>query len=594
MKKLVLALAMLAALPARAATPGIAMQGAPKYAPDFAHLDYVNPNAPKGGMLKDSVIGAFDSLNAYSFKGKPAAGLTYLYDTLMARVWDEPFSLYGLVAEKAEMPEDRSSITFTLRKEARFHDGSPMTVDDVLFTWQALKEKGKPNTRRVYGYVKSAEKLGERQVRFTFGEGADRETPLIIAMMPVLPKSWWQGRDISATTLDIPPGSGPYKILSVDPGRSIAWERVKDWWAKDLPVNVGLYNFDVIKYDYYRDDGVALEAFKAGQLDIRREWNATKWVSAYDFPAARDGRVVKEDLPHGRPEWMRGLIFNTRRPVFADAKVRAALTLALDFEWMNKTLFSGTYRRISSYYPNSELAARGMPSPAELAVQEPWRKDLPPEVFGKAWTPPATDGSGMPGMRANLRQATGLLKQAGWEVRNERLVNAATGVPFAFEILLSDPADQKVALEYARALERLGIEASVRVVDAAEYTGRMEGFDFDMTLNKWISTLSPGAEQVQYWGSAAADTKGSKNWAGIKSPAIDAIAAAIPQAMDRETLVARVRALDRVLTFGNYCIPLYYIGADRVARWAHLRRPETTPLYGMVIEAWWTDTALQP
>ncbi|HAU28758.1 MAG TPA: ABC transporter substrate-binding protein [Rhodospirillaceae bacterium] len=594
MKKIFFILALLAAFPARAATHGIAMQGEPKYPVDFTHLDYVRTDAPKGGLLKDSVIGTFDSLNAFSYKGKAAAGLYLTYDTLMARIWDEPFSLYGLVAESVDMPEDRSSITFTLRPEARFHDGISMTVDDVLFTWQALKERGRPNTRRIYGLATQAEKVGDRSIRFTFGEGADRETPLIFAMMPVLPKKWWQGRDISETTLDIPLGSGPYRILNVDPGRSITYERIKDWWGKDLPVNVGLYNFHVIRYDYYRDDGVALEAFKAGELDIRREWNATKWASSYDFPAVRDGRIIKENLPHGRPEWMRGLIFNTRKALFSDVKVREALTLCLDFEWMNKTLFSGIYKRISSYYPNSVLAASGMPSPQEQAVMEPLRADLPPEAFGSAWTPPTTDGSGMPGLRRHLRKAVDLLKQAGWEVRNERLVNVRSGEVFAFEILLSDPADQKVALEFARALERLGIEASVRVVDSAEYTGRMDGFDFDMTLGKWISTLSPGAEQLLYWGSAAADTKGSKNWAGIRNPAIDALAASIPQAMDRETLVARAHALDRALTWGYYSIPLYYLGADRVARWSYVRHPENMPLYGMVIESWWTDGAIQP
>ncbi len=296
MKKILFLIALASAIPAHAATHAIAMHGEPKYPPAFAHLDYVNPHAPKGGMMRDSAIGTFDNLNAFSYKGKPAAGLHLTYDTLMARVWDEPFSLYGLVAESVEMPEDRSSVTFHLRPEARFHDGSSMTVADVLFTWKALKEKGRPNTRRIYGLAVSAEKIGQRSIRFIFGEGADRETPLIFAMMPVLPEKWWRGRDISETTLDIPLGSGPYRILNVDPGRSIAYERVKDWWGRDLPQNIGLYNFNVVRYDYYRDDGVALEAFKAGEVDIRREWNATKWASSYDFPAVKDGRIVKEEI----------------------------------------------------------------------------------------------------------------------------------------------------------------------------------------------------------------------------------------------------------------------------------------------------------
>lgn len=590
---LVLASAVTGQAASETPSHGIAMHGAPKYAENFSHLDYADPGAPKGGTIRHGVTGSFDSLNPWIVKGRAAAGLIgpQVFESLMARVWDEPFSLYGLIAETIAVPDDRSSVTFVLRPEARWHDGRPITVDDILFSWETLRTKGRPNHRSAYAKVAEAARVGDRGVRFVFKPGddgaIDREMPLIMGLMPILPKHYWEGRTFDATTLEPPLGSGPYRIAAVDPGRSITYERVPDYWGKDLPINRGQHNFDRIRYDYYRDDGVALEAFKAGEYDFRRETDATKWATGYDFPAVAKGDVRLELLPHGRPDWMRALIFNTRRPIFADIRVREALGYALDFEWMNRTLFHGAFKRTQSYFPNSELAATGVPAGIELEALEPWRAELPPELFTTPFEPPSTDGGG--NARANLRMAARLLGEAGWVVRDGRLVDAQSGRPFTFEILLNDPSSEKVALEFSRALRRLGIEASVRTVDGAQFQQRLEAFDYDMTLYRWISTLSPGNEQLFYWGSRAADQPGSRNYAGIKSAAVDAIAASIATASDRETLVARTRALDRTLLWGHYAIPLYYQGEDRVAYWTPLRRPETTPLYGLIIETWWAE-----
>jgi microcin C transport system substrate-binding protein len=575
---------------------GIAMHGEPRYAAGFSHFDYADPSARQGGVFRNAATGTFDTLNPFIVRGRAALGLGYVTESLMQRSWDEPFSLYGLIAESITVPDDRSWVEFTLRPNARWHDGVAITPDDVLFSWRTLRDQGRPNHRSYYGKVAHAERTGERTVRFTFKASAkasadpeapgDREMPLIMGLMPILPEHAWKGREFDRTTLEPPLGSGPYRVARFEPGRTIIYERVPDYWGRDLPVNRGQYNFAEIRYDYYRDDGVALEAFKADAYDFRRETDPTKWATGYDFPAARDGRVKVELLPHGRPEPMRALIFNTRRPQFADRTVREALSYALDFEWMNRTLFHGAYRRTASYYPNSELAASGSPSPAELAVLEPLRADLPGQVFGPAYVPPSTDGSGPAGLRVNLRKAQELLASAGWTVRDGVLRNAA-GAAFEFEILLVSSADEKVALEFARALQRIGVTAKVRTVDSAQYQARLEGFDFDMTLNRWTSTLSPGNEQTYYWGSEAADWQGSRNYAGIRSPAVDALAGSLAAAVDRDDLVTRVRALDRALTWGFYAIPLYHLTADHVAYWSRLKRPAVTPVYGMVIDTWW-------
>ena len=558
------------------------MHGTPKYSSDATHLDYTNPDAPKGGTIRQAApIGTFDTLNPYSIKGNAAQGLSLVYDRLMARVWDEPFTMYPLVAEKVDIPEDRSEITFYLNPAARFHDGSPITVDDVLFSFDTLKEYGRPNMRRIYKLIASVEKKDERTVRFVFGTGYDRETVMIIAMMPVLSKTWWEGRDFDSTSLDTPLLSGPYKISEVDAGHRIVYERVPDYWAKDLLVNKGHNNFDRVIYDYYRDDTIAFEAFKAGDLDLRREFNAGKWASAYDFPSIQKGDVIAQTLPHGRPERVRSLIMNTRRPPFDDPRVREALQYVLDFNWVNENLFHGQYKRISSYFPNALLAASDVPDEAQLALLEPFRATLPPEVFETAWQPPADSG-----LRGGLKKADELLKEAGWVITDGTRIK--DGTPFTFEIILGAPEDEKIALAFLRGLKRLGIKANVRVLDSSAFIGRLTDYDYDMVLYYWRNSLSPGTEQMLYWSCEAAKQPARWNYAGICDPAVDALSKSIADAKDYDALTAGARALDRVLTWGNYMIPLYYAGQDYVAYQKTLRHPDTTPLYGMVMETWWT------
>ena len=570
----------------------IAMHGEPALPDGFTHFPYANPDAPKGGRLRQAVTGSFDTLNPHVVKGVPAVGMGFVFETLLARSSDEPFSLYGLLASSLEVPEDRSWAIFHLNPAARWHDGTPVTAADVLFSLEAQREHGTPNRRLFYGKVAQAEALDERTIRFAFAPGPDggfdREMPLLMGLMPIHSKSWWAGKSFERTTLDPPMGSGPYQVKTVDPGRRIIYERVADYWGRDLPVRRGLFNFDQLDFTYYRDDTVALEAFKAGQGDVRGEIDPAKWALGYDGPALRDGRILLEELPHRRPDYARGFIFNTRRPLFQDRRVRAALGLATDFAWINRSFFHGALVRTQSYYPNSELAAHGLPDAAELRVLEPFRDRLPPELFTQPFALPMTDGKGPGDSRANLRKALRLLAEAGWRMRDGRLTDA-DGKPFAFEILLGNPSEERVALEFARSLGRLGIAASVRTVDSAQYQGRLSSFDYDMTLFWWHSTLSPGNEQIYYYGSAAADQQGSRNYAGIRDPVVDAIAASIADAVTREELVARVRALDRVLLWSHYMVPLFHSNVDRLARWTHIRRPNMVPLYGSPMESWWTE-----
>jgi microcin C transport system substrate-binding protein len=582
-----LSVLLILSAPAYAGKPfGLAMHGDPKYSITAHNLAYANPDAPKGGTLRMPGIGTFDTVNPFSIKGKAAEGLTLVYDRLMTRVWDEPFTLYPLIAQRYAMPKDRSSFTVYLNPLAKFTDSTPITADDVVFSFETLKEQGRPNMRHVYKLVKEIKKIDDMTVTFIFGEGHDRETVMIIAMMPVLSKKWWEGKTFDTAVLETPVSSGPYKITAVDPGRSITYERVKDYWAKDMFPNKGQFNADKIIYDYYRDDLVAFESFKAGNLDLRREYDAGKWASGYDFPAVQDGRVKKEALPHGRPEKTKGFIFNTRRAPFDDIRVRKALTLLLDFDWANKNLFHGQYKRITSYFPNAELAASGTPSGKELEILNSWKGKIPVEAFGPAWTPPSPD------RRKNMLEADRLLKEAGWIIQNGKRMK--DGKPFTFELLLSAPEDEKIALNFKNALTKSGITVNIRVLDAANYIGRINEYDFDMTLYYWLSTLSPGTEQILYWGCQAAKEPARWNYAGICNPAIDAMAASIARTTDRETLVATVKALDRVLMAGAYMIPLYYAGADYVAYGRKLRHPEKTPLYGMVIETWWIEPPKPP
>lgn len=578
---------------AQDATPShaIAMHGSPAYGADFSRFDYVNPEAPHGGTLRLAALGTFDSLNPYIVRGKAAVGLhhgyTTYFETLARRSRDEPFTLYGLLAETIAMPEDRAWVEFTLRPEARFSDGTPVTVDDVVFSWETLKAHGYPNARATWSRVARVEPTGERRVRFTFADTSDREMPMLVAgFMPILSKGWWAGRDFTQTTFDAPVASGPYVVDSVDPGRSITFRRDPDYWGDGLAVTAGQFNIAEIRYDYYRDEQIAFEAFKAHGTDYREEGDAARWATRYDFPAARDGSVIAEVLEDGTPSGLSALVMNLRQPRFADRRVRRALTLAFDFDWINQTLLHGGYERTSGMFTGSDLAPNGPPSPGEVSLLTPWKAQIPEQVFGPAYDPPSGDGSGR--NRANLREAAGLLEEAGWRVV-EGVRRNADGRPFTFEITLRQPSNQKIALAYARSLERLGIEARVRLVESAQFQALMDDYGFDMVFGFWGVTLSPGNEQQNYWSSLTANQPGGRNWAGVADPAIDAMIDALGAARTREQLVDAARALDRVLMWNNYVIPLYHDPGQRIARWQEVRRPATVPLYGQSVETLWIE-----
>lgn len=564
-----------------------AMHGEPKYALDFKHFDYTDPRALKGGEVLLAEIGSFDNLNPFILKGVAAAGLSRLFDTLTAHSDDEAFSEYGLLAETIEIPEDRSWVSYVLRAQARFHDGSPVTVEDVIFTLNVLKTKGHPFYRAYYANVTKAEKVGERKVKFSFSGGYNRELPLIVGQLPVLPKAYWKNRDFSKTTLQAPLGSGPYTVSSVDPGRSITYRRNPDYWAADLAVNVGRNNFDVIRHDYYRDSTVALEAFKAGEYDFRQENVAKNWATAYDNPALRQGLIKKENIRHQQPTGMQGFVFNTRQAIFKDPRVRQAIGYAFDFEWTNKNLFYGTYTRTKSYYSNSELASEDRPSATELRILEPYRGRIPDPVYTKVYQPPATDGSGNP--RANLRQALRLLNEAGWQIKNGRLAHRESGEALRFELLLVSPSFERVALPFKRNLKRIGIEMSVRTVDSAQYEHRVEDFDFDMVVITLGQSISPGNEQRDYWNSSKADVPGSRNLAGIKDPVVDELVEQLIAAPDRQGLITLTKALDRVLLWNHYVIPHWHLRQFRVAYWDKFARPEKSPKYALGFNTWWID-----
>ena len=565
----------------------LAMYGDLKYGPDFTHFDYVNPDAPKGGEVRLHAIGTYDTLNPFTLKGVSASGLGRLFDTLTAKSDDEAFSEYGLLAESIETPADRSWVVFTLRPEARFSDGSPVTPADVVFSFETLKKEGHPFYRAYYASVAKAEQVGEHAVKFTFSDKNNRELPLIIGQLPILSMAYWQGKDFTKTTLEAPLGSGPYVVAAVDPGRSITYERNPDYWGRDLPVNRGQNNFDRIRVDYYRDATVALEAFKAGEYDFRQELTAKDWATAYDVPAMQDGRIRKEEIPNNNPTGMQAFVFNTRRDIFKDPRVREALNYAFDFEWTNKNLFNGAYTRTRSYYSNSDLAAHGLPTPGELKVLEPFRDQVPERVFTEAYEPPVTDGSG--NIRGNLRKAMELLKAAGWEVRGNELVNSQSGTPFKFEILLVQPAFERVVLPMVRNLERLGIRASVRTVDTTQYQNRLNDFDFDMIVDAFGESLSPGNEQRDFWGCDSAKTQGGRNTIGICDPAVEKLVDEVINAPDRQALVDRTRSLDRVLQWGFYVIPNWHTRVYRVAYWNKFSRPATPPKYDLGFNTWWVD-----
>ena len=571
---------------------GLAMHGDLKYPAGVEHFDYTNPDAPKGGTLRRAAIGTYDSFNPFILNGSSAAGLAFLgnsllYDSLLTGSADAPFSEYGLLAESVETPADRSWVEFVLREDARWHDGKPITTDDVIWSFETLLAKGTPFYRFYFGSVKHVEKTGPRKVKFTFEAGDNRELPLILGQLPVLPRHYWSTRDCDTTTLEPPLGSGPYAIDAFEAGRYVSYKRRADYWGRDLPVNKGSYNFDVIHFDYYRDADVAIEALKGGAFDFRAENNSKKWATAYDTPDVRAKRLRMELVPNDRNQGTQGFIYNLRRSYFQDRRVRRALSYAFDFEWSNKTLFYGQYTRTRSYFQNSALAAEGLPSAAELAILEPYREQIPEEVFTSVFEPPSTDGSG--NNRANLRTAATLLKEAGWSINDGKLIHGETGEGLAFEILLVSPAFERVALPFVKNLARIGVTATVRTVDSAQYRRRADDFDFDMLIQAIGQSESPGNEQRDYWTSTAASQKGGRNLIGIRDPVIDALVELVISAPDRARLVDRTRALDRVLQWGYYLIPQHHISAERLVYWDRFGRPAVSPPSGTVLMSWWID-----
>lgn len=564
---------------------------APKYPANFRHFDYVNPDAPQGGTLRQAGFGGFDSLNPFINKGVAADDIGLIYDTLTRHSLDEPFTEYGLLAEKMEKAPDNSWVRFYLRPEARFHDGHPVTAEDVVFSFETLMKDGSPSFKAYYADVEKAVAEDERRVRFDFRHTDNRELPLIIGQLAVLPKHWWQGRDFTRGSLDIPLGSGPYQVAEVQPGRSIRYQRVKDWWGKDLPVNHGFYNFDAIQYDYYRDNTVALEALKAGQFDYWLETSAKNWATAYNVPAVHSGALIKEEIANHNPAGMQGFVFNIRRPLFQDRRVREALGLLFDFEWTNRQLFNGAYTRTHSYFDNSELAARGLPDAAELKILESLRGKIPPQVFTEEFKVPVSDGSGI--IRDQQRRAYQLLQEAGWHVEGDRMLDAS-GKPVSIEFLLAQAEFERVLLPYKRNLADLGIDLVIRRVDVSQYINRLRSRDFDMMVGGFGQSNSPGNEQREYWHSVSADNPGSRNFIGLKDPAIDSLVEGLIQADSRESLINHTRALDRVLLWGYYVIPNWHIKTWRVAYWNRLEHPKVTPLYDIGLYTWWMKTQAQP
>ncbi|MBX9592050.1 MAG: extracellular solute-binding protein [Hyphomonadaceae bacterium] len=590
MPQICAALALAAGLglgPAAIAEPvhGLAMHGVPRHPAGFSHFPYVNPHAPRGGRLALGVLGTFDSLNPFIIKGASATGLReYVYESLMARSGDEPFTLYGLIAESVELPPDRAWVTFHLRPEARFADGQPITPDDVLFSHAVLKEKGWPYHRSHYGKVAKAERVGERSVRFTFEAAGDREVPLLLGLMPILPKHKLDAETFERTTLKPPLGSGPYRVAHVDAGRSITYRRNPDWWARDLPVMRGRFNFDEIRIEFFRDASILFEAFKAGELDVRLEDDPARWVEGYDFAAVSDGRIVKRELDTGLPSGMSGLVFNTRRPAFQDQRVRRAFILMFDAEWMNRNLFSGLFKRTESFFERSYLSSHGRPADQrERALLAPFLDFVKPQVLEGAYRQPVADGANS---RANLEAAHKLLLDAGYEVKGGRMMKL--GRRLNVEFLAQTRAQERLLLSYARTLDRLGIELRVRQVDSAQYNVRLKTFDFDMVQWNWSASLSPGNEQINRWSSKAADIEGSLNLAGVKNPAADAMIEALLQADADEDFTAAVRAFDRVLISGDYAIPLFHLPKVWVAHRSDLRFPPILPLAGFDVDTWWS------
>lgn len=600
-----LILPMLPALGDDAAEPvwhhGVALVGTPKYTEGFEHFDYVNPDAPKGGEVRMSVTGSFDTLNPILSKGDPAAGLNLAFETLMTPSQDEISAEYGLLAEALSYPDDISSATFRLRKEARFADGTPVTPEDVVWSFENAVDLN-PQQQFYYKHVKSAEKSGEREVTFHFDEKNNRELPQIIGQLMVLPKHWWEGkaanggeRSIKETTLEAPMGSGPYRITSIDPGSKIVFERNPDYWGKDLAVNVGANNFDRIVYSYFGDRNVEFQAFKAGNIDYWTENVARRWATGYDFPAVKDGRITREELPNAYRSMgiMVGFVPNLRRPQFDDWRVRRALNYCFDFEELNRTIFYGQYERVDSFFYGTELASKGLPEGEEKEILESVKDKVPERLFTEPYANPV---AGSPEkVRDNLRKAVALFREAGYEIGDKGMVNTKTGKPFSFEILLNGPTIEPVALAFTQNLKRIGVNATVRSVDPSSYINRVRNRDYDMIYSAWAESLSPGNEQAEYWGSQAAKRDGSQNYAGIADPGIDALVRKVIFAENRDELVAATRALDRDLLAHYYVVPTYTRRKEPIAYWNTIKRPENLPKYAIGFPTiWWSATAEKP
>ncbi|MDI6836390.1 MAG: extracellular solute-binding protein [Rhizobiaceae bacterium] len=577
---------------------GIAMHGQVALPADYAHFPYVNPQVKKGGKISYGVVGTFDSLNPFVIKGMrtTARGVwdpeygNLFYEALMQRSSDEPFSLYGLLAESVEWDDERSFIQFNLNPKAHWHDGKPVTAEDVIFSFNLLAEKGRPPYNKRLDAVAKMEQVGERSVRFTFNDKANRETPLILALsMPILPKHAVDPATFEQTSLAIPVASGPYKIKSIQPGERIVWQRDPDYWGKDIPSKVGVDNYDEISVTYFLQDSTLFEAFKKGDVDVYPDGDANHWDRAYDFPAVQKGDVVKEVFKPGLPSGMLGFVFNTRRPIFSDVRVREALSLAFDFEWMNKTLYDNAFQRTQSFWQNSKLGAYGNTADErELALLGPAKDKIDPEILAGTYTMPVTDASGSD--RKVLREAVGLLKEAGYTIQGGKMVDTA-GKPLAFEVMTQNAGQEKMAVAFQRALKMIGVEMAIRTVDDAQYQARSNSFDYDMIIKAYTSSLSPGAEQVNRWGAASKDAQGSFNYAGVADPDIDRMIDALMNARTQEDFQAAVRAYDRLLVAGHYVVPLYHLGEQWVAHWKRIARPEQVPLYGYQLQTWWDARA---
>ena len=573
---------------------GIAMHGDPALPADFAHLPYADPDAPRGGTITHGVQGSFDSLNQFIVQGgtTTARGIrdtdfgALVIESLLERNLDEPFTLYGLLAESVRMPEERDWIEFRINEKARFSDGTPVTVDDVIFSFEILRDKGRPHFRSRYSRITSIEKTGERSVRFTFADGSDRELPLLVGMSPIFAKHTIDPQTFDRSTLVPPVGSGPYIIDSVDPGNRIVYRRDPDYWAKDLPIRRGMYNFDRLSIEYYRDENTLFEAFKKGLVQVLPVADPARWTTSLDFPAVTEGKVVKEGFRLGTPAGMHGFVFNTRRTIFSDVRVRRALAMLFDFEWVNRTLYHGLYARTGGYFDNSVLSSLGRPaSEAERALLAPFAEEIAPDVLEGTWQPTQADGSGRD--RKVLRAAVEQLAEAGYRI-DGRTLRGPDGAPLSFEILVASQDQERLALAYQRSLKLIGVEARIRSVDSAQYQRRRQTFDYDMVMNTWLVSLSPGNEQSYRWGSEAAAQDGSFNYAGVKSPAVDAMIDAMLSARDADGFTDAVRAFDRALISGAYVVPLFHLPEKWVARWTAIGRPEVQSITGPRFETWWS------